>query len=162
MVSCRFPVVSSPIDDSDVLCRRARVDGPRKRMSDRLSSPPHWRRKHLSDKGFCHSRDARASRRSAPADGQWCRPDHAQQRCRRGPVFIPDREVCEYFLIAGQRLLRTPHCCLPHTVCNLVTVSVGEGTPARVKEVHTWFRSPRSWNPIRRRAKRFPASECST
>jgi len=34
--------------------------------------------------------------------------------------FGPDREVCEYCPIAGQQVLRTPHCCLPHTVCNLV------------------------------------------
>jgi hypothetical protein len=40
---------------------------------------------------------------------------------RRCFVFVPVREVCEYWPIAGQAVLRRPHCCLPHTVCNVVT-----------------------------------------
>jgi len=51
----------------------------------------------------------------------------------RAAHFGPDREVCEYCQIAGQEVLPTPHCCLPHTVCNLVmSFSSRESAPARV------------------------------
>src|SRR6476646_1720905 len=52
-----------------------------------------------------------------------------------GPaVLLADREVCEYWPIAGQRVLREPHCCLPHTVCTLVPIFSNRGSkPARVE-----------------------------
>jgi hypothetical protein len=53
--------------------------------------------------------------------GQIRRPNADATGPLRAVDFVPEKEACEYLQIAGQALLRTPHCCLPHTVCNLVT-----------------------------------------
>src|SRR6476646_10465257 len=52
-----------------------------------------------------------------------------------GPaVLLAGREVCEYWPMAGQPVLRGPDCCLSHTICNPVTTFSTRGSkPARVK-----------------------------
>jgi hypothetical protein len=102
-----------------------RADGPSARES----------RPGVAAPGVINHRGCSADRRTVP--------NGRRRRARHGVLRVPGREVCESWSIAGQAVLLTPHCCLPHTVCNVVTsFSARRSKPARVKEVLVMVQIP--------------------